>query len=167
MIMLHVSIIILLSILPRAKSADCDEQNFDWTGDAVQAIDDCDLLRAEMKIHLYRLTNKPNCLEQMVVRMHKTSSFSHEYLGTPGSTQFVQVTNQLTPEERCKATSVHISTMVWGTREYTTTFFLHPEKCVTAKDVNFQKDCSGEDNTDPTTPVTPNQTGTTQPTGTR
>ena len=57
--------------------------------------------------------------------------------------------------------------MVWGSREYTTTFFLNPQACDdTAKDVNFQKDCSGEEeDTDPTTPGTPNQTEVDQPAG--
>merc|ERR1719239_1372965 len=128
--------IVLLCLLPLAKSTYCDEWNFDWTGSTVKAIDDCDTLRPEMTVHLERLTNKPNCLQRIAIKIFKNQSdFSEQNLGTPGSTSSLQITNSVPAEERCKETVVHISTVVFASgpgRLYSTFFSLTPQNCITA-----------------------------------
>ena len=168
--MLHLSMIILLRLLPLAESTYCDD--FDWTGSRVKAIDDCEILRPEMTVHLERLTNKPNCLQRIAIKIFKNQSdFSEQNVGTPGSTSFLQITNSVPAEERCKETVVHISTVVQlrivnrPGRLYSTFFSLTPQNCITADDVNFQKDCSGEVTNSDSTPATPNPTGINQSTG--
>ena len=168
--MIHVSFVILLCLLPQAKSGECDEyprDTFKWKGNTAKAIDDCDILRPKMKVLLHRLTNKPNCLTEVNVKIYTTEQVFFE-LYTPGNRRFVETTNFVPQSERCKASRVEISTMVHSSgpsRRYETTFFLQPNNCMIPEDVNFDKDCSGEvEGTEPTT-VTPNQTGTNQTTG--
>ena len=170
--MFKVSTIILLCLLPQAKSGDCDEHplgTFNWRGPTTQAIDDCDILRPQMKVRFNWLTNKPGCLREVTVKIYKTGSLSLSQLslGTPGQKIVEQITNYVAQSDRCKAARVDISAVVHshGRRQYTTTFILNANVCTTSPDVNFAKDCSGEvEVTEPAT-VTPNQTGTNHTTG--
>ena len=164
--MFDVSLIILLCLLPQAKSGYCDRSNFVWKGNTVEAIDDCDILRTQMKIRFDWLTNKPSCLTQVKVKIYDTQSvFFYENLGIPGK-PIVQIPNNVPKAERCGPTSVHISAQVCsgGCIEYTSVSLLISQMCTTASDVNFQKDCSGIKGHEPTT-ETPNQNGTNPLTG--
>ena len=159
--MLHLSFVILLCLLPQAKSGECDERPFgpfNWKGNTIKAIDDCDILRPQMQVHLDRLTSNPSCLSQVVlkVKIYSTpSKFSQVNLGTPGIVKSKQISNFVPQAARCKVARVHISTQVCsrGCRPYTTTFSLNPQSCTEAKDVNFDKDCSGQLNVEPTSVI--------------
>ena len=86
----------------------------------------------------------------------------HAEIEIIGNRRYLRFTNPLPKEQRCKSTTVVLSAKVYSqgpAKVYTTTFSLNPQSCTTPTHVNFQKDCSGMEDLEPTT-ETPNQDGT-------
>ena len=87
--MFQIFLIILLCPLPKVESGLCDEnEGFWWKGYTVQAIDDCDILREEMKIQVDRLTNRPNCITRLFLNWPTDDLI---VLSRPQPTQSTQV----------------------------------------------------------------------------
>ena len=145
--MFYACIIVLISFFSMAKSGWC-EDNFKWTGQTAQGINDCDILKPKMTVQYGLLTNRPGCLQQVRVatyddKQHKEGRL-WAHLGTPGHGSFAEFPNPLSDSDRCKATSVRISAVVHqngSPRRFHTTFPLHPNNCNTAGDVNFARMC--------------------------
>ena len=127
-----------------------------------KAIHDCDLLRETMTVDFKKLTNKPECLTNMVITFSKDQQhFMTWELGTPGKRSNFKFSNRLSTAERCKPVTVHISIKVHYTgdgQKRTSTFVLNPNSCTYAHDVNFAEKCSGRKLKTSVTPTNPDQT---------
>ena len=144
---------ILLCLLPVTKANDCAHQNIAWTGYDVKAIDNCDILKDQVTVHLDQLTTKRNCLTQVVVELTGPQKlgiqgYGKVDLGTPatGNQRTTTFINPLAQEYRCSSTSVSLTTWVFSSgrpRAYSTSFSLYPWTCTKESDgIDFKEHCS-------------------------
>ena len=143
-----------------AESGWCEE-NFKWSGQTAQGINDCDIIKPKMTVEYGLLTNRPDCLNQVRVttyddKQDKVGMF-WAHLGTPSHKNFGEFQNPLSKAERCKRISVRISAVVLqngSAKMLQTTFSLNPHNCITAGDVSFARMCSEGENSIATSTIT-------------
>merc|ERR1711971_737897 len=136
-IMSHSSLVFFLLcvyIFLQAQANFCAPQNIAWTGNDVKVIDDCDILKKKVTVHLDRLTTRRPCLQSVVVEMTNSEVRSKKHLGNPapGNQRTISFENPLARENRCLSTSVSLTAKVYSTgqpQEYFTTFDVFPQFC--------------------------------------
>ena len=94
-----------------------------------------------MTVHFDRLTEKPNCLTEVKVKVKRSNSNAKygvmSLAGTPGHQKTKSYKNPLSYTDRCSSVSIEISTKVFSdrqTKRYSTHFSLNPKDCNNVKE---------------------------------
>lgn len=106
----------------------------------MKIIDDCDILKERIPIHVGRLQSQDNCFKRVVLKIGDNST--QEIPGSAMSQEIFFLTPEVSTKERCTTTKVSLSADHIEGEKYMTTSFLNPHHCKEEKkDVDFRELC--------------------------
>ena len=122
-------------------------KEFDWTGEDVKAVDDCDIFNDQLSVKVSRLTNKSECIE---VHSLKVGELEREMkYNMKGEAQnVVNFTNKLSAAEaKEQVTILYIAWLDNPIRNFKTSFNLDARSCL----INSNRNGKNITKDDPTT----------------
>ena len=156
-------------------SDNCSSKTFDWKDRDVELMDQCDIMKDEMTVHLDRLTARFDCLTNITVvfgntETNDTTTAEHElHLDTSEGYKRVNFTNPLSSDMKCKPIRVSLKAQVsFPAEERFISFTMDHTKCSKwrndTSELNFEKICSDKvamtpaETSDQTNPPQPAET---------
>ena len=98
-------------------SDNCSSKTFHWKDRDVELMDQCDIMKDEMTVHLDRLTARFDCLTNVTVVLGNTENNDTRteyelHLDTSGGYKRVTFTNPLSSDMKCKPIWISLKAQV-------------------------------------------------------